>query len=570
MLTVNQFARIRQLRRDGLTIRQIADELHHSPKTILKALDNPEPASARASASRAAPVFGPFRPFVDEILAADEKAPRKQRHTASQIFRRLVAEQGYTGQYDQVRRYLRQRRLDRRETFIPLEHRPGVRAEADFGHIHVDFPDGRRLVPVLLVTWSYSNAPFAIALPTERTEAILHGLVEAFAFFGCVPIELWWDNPKTVALHLHQGRERALHPRYAALASHYPCTPKFCLPATAKPRVENRVFDLQRQWATPVPRVRERDELNVHLRRCCLSARDRTCGDNALSVGVRFAHDQAAALPVPERVFDACVLQSGQVDKYQTVRFDGNSYSVPRRWAFRAVTVKGYVDRVTVVADGQVIATHPRCYGRREKVLEPRHFLVVLERKPAALEHAPVYRDWQLPATFADLRRDFEARLGSTTGARHYIRVLQLLAHHSVALVERAIHAGRPRAYPDAAAIAAAAERIARDTAPSRPTAHAARALRSPHRGRTRVSLVQPGRRRTALPGVRGPLRAAQPAAHQQLAVRRVGPGVPGRTDDGGPTRPADAQVPHLRDEWRKLSLPGVDEDKERQGHQEG
>ena len=81
---------------------------------------------------RAAPVFGPFRPFVDEILAADETAPRKQRHTASQIYRRLVAEKGYTGKYDQVRRYLRQRRLDRRETFIPLEHRPGVRAEADF------------------------------------------------------------------------------------------------------------------------------------------------------------------------------------------------------------------------------------------------------------------------------------------------------------------------------------------------------------------------------------------------------------------------------------------------------
>jgi transposase len=459
MLTVDQYARIRQLRRDGLTIRQIADQLHHSPKTILKALDHPQPPP-RPSAPRPAPVFGPFRPFVDEILAADATAPRKQRHTASQIYRRLVAEQGYTGRYDQVRRYLRQRRLDSRETFIPLEHPPGVRAEADFGHIHVDFPDGRRLVPVLLVTWSYSNAPFAIALPTERTEAILHGMVEAFAFFGCVPTELWWDNPKTVALQLYQGRERRLHPRYMALASHYPFTPKFCLPAAAteKPRVENRVFDLQRQWATPVPRVDDLAELNAHLRRCCLAARDRTCGANTLSVGARFEHDRAAALPVPARAFDACVSQPVQVDKYQTVRFDGNSYSVPRRWAFRAVTVKGYVDCVAVVADGQVVATHPRCYGRREKVLDPLHFLVTLERKPAALDHAPVYRDWQLPAAFAGLRRDLEARLGPAAGARHYIRVLQLLAHHPIDLVERAIAAARG---PDAAAIAAAAERLA-------------------------------------------------------------------------------------------------------------
>src|SRR5579875_1723611 len=160
-------------------------------------------------------------------------APRKQRHTAPQIYRCLVAEKGYTGKYDQVRRYLQKKRVDRRETFIPLEHRPVTRAEAAFGHIHVDFPDGRRQVPVLIVTWSYSNAPFAIALPSERTEAILHGLVEAFAFSGCVPAELWWDNPKTVAIHLFQGRQRTLHPRYAALASHYPFTPKFCLPAAA-------------------------------------------------------------------------------------------------------------------------------------------------------------------------------------------------------------------------------------------------------------------------------------------------------------------------------------------------
>ena len=43
MLTVNHYATIRQLHRDGWTIRQIAEHLHHSPKTILKALRHPEP-----------------------------------------------------------------------------------------------------------------------------------------------------------------------------------------------------------------------------------------------------------------------------------------------------------------------------------------------------------------------------------------------------------------------------------------------------------------------------------------------------------------------------------------------
>jgi transposase len=463
MLTVDHSARIRQLRRDGLTLREIAEQLHHSPKTILKALQNPEPLSARPSSPRTAPVFGPFHAFVDEIVAADETAPRKQRHTAAQIYRRLVAEKGYTGKYDQVRRYLQKKRVDRRETFIPREHRPGTRAEADFGHIHVDFPDGRRQVAVLIVTWSYSNAPFAIALPTERTEAILHGLVEAFAFFGCVPVELWWDNPKTVAIRLFQGRQRTLHPRYAALASHYPFTPQFCLPATAteKPRVEKRVFDLQRQWATPVPRVADLAELNRHLCGCSLAARKRICGDNAMSVETRFEQDKAAALPIPPRPFDACVFQPGQVDKYQTAPFDGNRYSVPRRWAFRTVTIKGYVDRVEIVADSQVIAPRTRRYGRGEKVLDPLHFLAVLEGKPATLDLAPVYRDWQLPAVFADLRRDREARLGPRTGTRQYLRILQVLAHHSVERVERGIRSCQTRGSTDAIAITTTVEQLA-------------------------------------------------------------------------------------------------------------
>ena len=81
----------------------------------------------------------------------------------------------------------------RRETFIPLGHLPGQRLDAYFGHIHVEFPDGQRIVPVLTATWAYSNYPFALALPFERTEAILAGMVAAFEFFGCVLKEVWWD-----------------------------------------------------------------------------------------------------------------------------------------------------------------------------------------------------------------------------------------------------------------------------------------------------------------------------------------------------------------------------------------
>jgi transposase len=441
MLTVDEYGQIRRAHRDGLSIRAIARTLHHSRHKVREALVRPEPRPYTRTADPPAPKLGPFHSVIEQILCADEQAPPKQRHTAAQIFRRLRDEQGYTGGYDQVRRYIGKRRRRQRETFIPLAHDPGQRLECDFGHIYVDFPDRRRQVPVLVAAWAYSNCPFAIALPTERTEAILCGMVEAFSFFGCVPHEVWWDNPKTVVTQIFKGRSRQPNERYAALASHYAFEPLFCMPAQAneKPYAENRVFDVQRRFAVPVPKVQDLEELNNHLRACCRKERGRIVAGQTETIGQRFQRDRAAAVPLPMHSFDPCVLQSAQVDKYQTVRFDNVRYSVPRAYAFRKVTVKGYVDAITIVADGQVIARHPRSYQPDQPGLDPLHYLVTLGRRPAALDHSEVYRRWRLPADFLTLRQALEARHGPAAGARQYIRVLQLLAEHPLRRVQQVI-----------------------------------------------------------------------------------------------------------------------------------
>jgi hypothetical protein len=338
-----------------------------------------------------------------------------------------------------------------------------VRAESDFGHIWVDFPEGRRQVPILLVTWAYSNATFAIALPSEKTEAILHGTVAAFAFFRCVPKELWWDNPKTVATTILRGRQRELNQRWQALASHYNFEPLFCLPARGneKPHVENRVKLLERQWATPVPQVKDLTELNAYLLQCCERDRERTIAGHRETVGARFAVERASALPLPQRSFEAAVSEVRQVDKYQTVAWEKNRYSVPRRHAFATVTVKAYVDRVEVIRDGVRIAQHERSYGQGEQVLDPLHYLSTLGLKPAYLDHTDVYRNWRLPAAFTQLREHFETRHGSLPGARQFIRVLQLLAEHPLTRVEQAIQACRGDGVVTAERIAARCERLA-------------------------------------------------------------------------------------------------------------
>ena len=434
MLTVDDYGAIRRARRDGHP--SVGSPANSSIRETPSASTSASRAQSRSGDSellRAGP--GALAALIDQILKDDETAPPKQRHTAAQVYRRLRDEHGYRGGYAQVRRYLRQNRRRHQETFIPLGHLPGRRLEADFGHIHVDFPDGRRLVSFLVTAWAYSNAPFVLALPFERTEAILEGMIAAFEFFGAVPKEVWWDNPKTVATLVLQGRERQLHPRYAALASHYLFDPLFCMPARGneKPDAEGTVKAVQKRFATPVPRVANLEELNRFLRHCCATERARVVQSllGPFVIQDRLVEDLAAATALPPHRFDPCALRPAvAVDKIQTIAFDGNRYSVPRALAFQMVTVKGYVDRIVIVAarsNHRVARTisQETNNGSRSHPL-PRHAGPQARR----LDDSPVFRDWKLPACFAALRAELERLHGAWRSSRRFVRILQLLGEH--------------------------------------------------------------------------------------------------------------------------------------------
>jgi hypothetical protein len=145
------------------------------------------------------------------------------------------------------------------------------------------------------------------------------------------------------------------------------------------------------------------------------------------------------------------------------VIFETNRYSVPHNAAFAKVTIKAYVDRVAIVHHAQVVSEHQRGYGKHESFVDPLHFVAALERKPAWLDHVPALRDWNLPASFAQLRTTFKERLGPRTGERHYIRVLQLLMRHPTARIDRAIGMLIHKDTLTAELIAQTADRLARD-----------------------------------------------------------------------------------------------------------
>lgn len=99
---------------------------------------------------------------------------------------------------------------------------------------------------------------------------------------------------------------------------------------------------------------------------------------------------------------------STTADSLSLVRFDGNDYPVPVRWAHHPAVVHGFCQRVVIYSQGEAIAPHGRLWSKEDVCFEPLHYLALLEKKPGALDHARPLAGWTLPECFGVLRRRLE------------------------------------------------------------------------------------------------------------------------------------------------------------------
>ncbi len=74
---------------------QIRREYEHGSgrlgRIVRQALADAQPPGRR-KAERNKPQLGPVKDFIDTILEADQRAPRKQRHTAHRVYQRIRQE----------------------------------------------------------------------------------------------------------------------------------------------------------------------------------------------------------------------------------------------------------------------------------------------------------------------------------------------------------------------------------------------------------------------------------------------------------------------------------------------
>jgi hypothetical protein len=177
--------------------------------------------------------------------------------------------------------------------------------------------------------------------------------------------------------------------------------------------------------------------LNAHLAERCRQDQARSVRGKSGTVAAGLVEDRAAMLPLPARRFDARRVTVAAADSLSLVRFDTNSYSVPTRYAHRAVTVVATVSEVRMVFEDKLVARHERCWGREQYRFDPVHYLALLERKPGGFDFARPLEQWDLPECFGLLRRRLEA--DDRHGTRAFIRVLRLLETHSLAQLTDAV-----------------------------------------------------------------------------------------------------------------------------------
>lgn len=227
---------------------------------------------------------------------------------------------------------------------------------------------------------------------------------------------------------------------FSELVSHYLFSDRFGRPGKGndKGKVEGLVKYARRNFMTPKPQAASYDALNADLLDRCRARQGERAGRHAQTIGERLTADIAALRPLPPVPLEPCEKRSARVSSTALVRYRGNDYSVPTRFGFQDVVVKGFVDEVVILSGAQEIARHVRSYGSGDFVADPLHYLALIETKPNALDQAAALQNWALPDVFTHLRQLLEGRMGRK-GKREYIQVLRLLEAMPTATVTHAV-----------------------------------------------------------------------------------------------------------------------------------
>jgi transposase len=352
---------IQELKRQGLSISQIAAHTGFNRRTIRKYLA--DPATPRYPRRAPRPTrLDPYQAFIEQRLQAGVWNAR--------VLLRELRAQGYAGGYTTLKDYLQPRREAARSVAVRrFETPPGHQAQVDWGELGtlVEADGQKRTLSGFVFTLGHSRAMFADVALDQTLPTLLRLHEAAFAALGGVPREILYDHMKTVVLGVDDRGEVDWHPVFRAFATHWGFTPRLCRPyrPQTKGKVESGIGYVRQSFlcgraATDCPDLRAQLAAWVGA-----VANQRIHGTTHRVVAEAWAAEQPHLQPLAGRApFPLPGGQLRRVGRDAYVAYQANRYSVPWRVAGQEVEVREVAGQIEVWRENEPLATHARCAGR--------------------------------------------------------------------------------------------------------------------------------------------------------------------------------------------------------------
>jgi len=434
--------------REGMPIREISRRTGLSRNTVRKYLASGvvEPRySKRKSPSK----LDDYELTLTSWLFRESRRHRKQRKTLKQLHSDLM-QLGYTGSYDRVAAFSRVWRQEQQEakktaaknTFVPLSFAPGEAFQFDWSEDYAVINGIHTKLQIAHFRLSHSRAFFLRAYLTQSHEMLFDAHYHAFRAFGGVPERGIYDNMKTAVDKVGRGKQRTVNQRFQAMVSHYLFEAEFCNPAAGweKGQVEKQVRDMRHRLWQDAPAFPSLVALNAWLQQRCVDLWRELPHpqDKRRTLGDYWQAERDCLMDVPA-AFDGFIEFNKRVTSTCLISHEHNRYSVPASFANRPVSLRVYPDRLVIVAEANVIATHERVFCRDhgaggKTIYDWRHYLSVVQRKPGALRNGAPFSE--LPESFRRLQTLLLKRPG---GDREMVDVLALVLLHDEQRVQQAV-----------------------------------------------------------------------------------------------------------------------------------
>lgn len=394
--------------REGKSQRQISRELQISRPTVKKYLiayniskkkggDEPEALHEHLSkkpkydvSSRTKRVLNAqIQSEINQLLEQNKKKQQEGLH--KQLLKKcdileVLHEKGYKIGYTTVCDYIRVKEKQTREAFIRQQYTAGSVCEFDWGEVKVKLNGQRTTLQLAVFTSAYSNYRYASLYHRQDTLAFMESHVSFFSHTEGVYHQMTYDNMRVAVARFVGKNEKEPTEALSNLKGHYRFHHRFCnaYKGNEKGHVERSVEYIRRKAFAVKDEFTCIDQAREHL--CCVVDKlNKTPRQNTDKTSFELFTEEKEILWTAPMPFACYSTEQCRADKYATVSFSGNRYSVPDHLVGEFVDLKIYSNQLKVYYQDRIVGVHQRSYGAHKWVIHLGHYLKTLHKKPGAL-----------------------------------------------------------------------------------------------------------------------------------------------------------------------------------------